>query len=148
MTDLLRRARVDDLDPLLELNRSFYAEAGYAWDAAAAEGALKQLIEGAGLGRLWLITGEVGVVGYVAVTFGFSIEFAGRDAFVDELFVREAFRGQGWANRALEAAEAECVALGVCALHLEVEHDNDPALSLYDKRGYALRDRKLLTKHL
>ncbi len=33
--------------------------------------------------------------GYAALTFGFSLEVGGRDAFIDELFLIEAARGKG-----------------------------------------------------
>jgi ribosomal protein S18 acetylase RimI-like enzyme len=38
--------------------------------------------------------------------------------------------------------------MGVTALHLEVDHGNDPALELYQRAGYQDHDRNLMTKRL
>ena len=38
------------------------------------------------LGRLFAIDDDGSVVGYLVLTFGFSLEFGGRNAVVDELF--------------------------------------------------------------
>lgn len=79
---------------------------------------------------------------------GFSLEYKGRDAFVDEIYIRAAFRGQGLGKRALEFPEAECRALGVQALHLEVERANTNAQEVYRKHGFIDQDRYLMTKPL
>ena len=88
------------------------------------------------------------LLGYLAVTFGFSLEFYGRDAFIDELFIRPAFRGRGLGARALQSVEPECRALGVRALHLEVERDNAVGRELYRKQGFLDNERQLLSKRL
>jgi GNAT superfamily N-acetyltransferase len=74
--------------------------------------------------RGWLLEFEENVVGYVVLTFGFSLEYGGIDAFVDELFVKPEFRGQGFASLALEFLTLECQKLNVVALHLEVDATN------------------------
>jgi hypothetical protein len=38
------------------------------------------------------------LAGYVILTLGFSVEYRGREAFVDELYVEEKFRRQGLAG--------------------------------------------------
>jgi len=44
------------------------------------------------LGRLWLIVSPHEPVGCIAVTFGFSLEHQGRDAFIDDFFIGPRFR--------------------------------------------------------
>lgn len=125
----------------------FYAEAGYPFDAERAARAVDLLLGAPDFGRI-LLARRAEVAGYVAVTFGFSLEFHGRDAFVDELFVRPACRKEGVGRRLLEAAEEECRRAGVGALHLEVERDNPAGRALYARRGFRDDGRLLLSKRL
>lgn len=92
-------------------------------------------------GRIWLATAGPECVGYIALTFGYSIEFRGRDAFVDELFLLEPYRGRGIGSQLLEHARIEAAGLGVHALHLEVARDNAGARRLYERWGFRARTR-------
>ena len=97
-----RPASADDIPALLALHERFYREEGYPYDHAAMERALRELIANPMFGRAF-VTGDP-PVGYLLVTFGFSVEFGGRDAFVDELYVADAARGQGLGSAALQVA--------------------------------------------
>lgn len=135
-----------DADLLIELMREFYEFDHIAFDEPEARVALLQLLGDARLGRVFLIRADQETVGYLVVTFGFSLEFKGRDAFVDELFLRAEFRGQGIGTRALAQAEDACREAGVGALHLEVERANTTAQGLYRRRSFKDHDRYLMTK--
>ncbi len=148
MVSPIRLARADDLALVASLMGEFYAESGYPLDATLARAALETLIEDASLGRLWLILSLEQPVGYIAVTFGFSLEFYGRDAFIDDLFIQPPFRGAGLGTRVLEAVERECRALGVRALHLEVGRANEAGQAVYRRQGFRDADRQLLSKRL
>ena len=99
-------------------------------------------------GRAWLIVAGEEPVGYVVLTVSFSFEYRGRDAFVDELYVEQEFRGRGIGRRAMEFVEEVARELGVNAVHLEVSRDNDAALELYRRAGYVDHGRYLMTKWL
>jgi GNAT superfamily N-acetyltransferase len=144
----IRTAGASDLPLLGELMAEFHAESGYPLDAELAGAALRELVSNPALGRVWLIAQGPEVLGYVAVSFGFSLEYYGRDGIVDELFVRPAHRGAGLGARALEAVEEACRELGLRALHLEVERANPAGQALYRRRGFAGNDRQLLSKRL
>jgi GNAT superfamily N-acetyltransferase len=113
-----------------------------------ARAAALALINDPSLGRLWVIRDGDAVVGYVAVALGFSFEYRGREAFVDELFIAESHRGRGLGREALALAEAWCREAGVNALHLEVERHRENAVELYKRRGFADFGRYLMTKWL
>lgn len=148
MEDPCRCAAPTDLDLLLDLMRQFYAIDGYPFAPVVARGALADLIGDAALGRVWLILDGAVPVGYLAVTFGYSLEYGGRDAFIDEFFVRADARGRGLGTRALRFAIEECRHLGVRALHLEVEGGNARAEALYRAQGFGGNRRALLTRRL
>lgn len=112
------------------------------------EAAMRALLADDGLGCV-LIAEQAGrPVGYTVLGFGYSLEFHGRDAFVDELYVAEAARGSGTGSLLLDAAEMACRARGIKALHLESGHGNPRATALYARRGFRAHERHLMTKWL
>ena len=143
-----RRAGPADADLLLDMMRDFYAHERLRFDDAVARRALGELLGDGRLGRVHLIESDAEAIGYLVLTFGFSLEFGGRDAFVDELFIRDGWRGRGVGRRALECAEEVCRAESVSALLLEVDHGNANAQVLYRKAGFGGRGNYLLLKRL
>ena len=135
-----------DLEILLDLVREYYAFDGHTYDRDVARAALEGLMRKPAFGRAWLIRDGAAPVGYVVLTIGYSIEYHGHDAFVDELYLRESHRGRGWGRAALAFVEQVCRELGVHALHLEVERANTAAHAVYRKFGFEDHDRYLLTK--
>ena len=143
-----RRAEPGDVDAIVAMMRGYYQEDGYTFVDSEARAAALMLIGEPTLGRLWVAHEGNTVVGYVAVALGFSFEYRGREAFVDELLIAESHRGRGLGREALEIAEAYCREAGVKALHLEVERHRENALELYRRRGFADFGRYLMTKWL
>ena len=143
-----RPATAGDVDAIVAMMRGYYQEDGYTFVEAEARAAALMLIKDPALGRLWVADARDTIVGYVAVALGFSFEYRGREAFVDELLIAESHRGRGLGREALEVAEAYCREAGVNALHLEVERHRENALELYRRRGFADFGRYLMTKWL
>ncbi len=133
-------------EALLDLLEQFYIEARYPFDREKARTALEPFLADPALGRAWLFRDGGAPVGYFVLTLGWSLEYGGRDAFVDELFVSPSHRGRGLGRRALEVIDEACRELGVRALHLEVEKDNVAAVELYRQRGFEDHDRRLMTR--
>jgi len=133
-----------DLDQLTDFVQAFHALEGMSMDEAAVQTAVRPLLDDPELGRIWLIRRGALTVGYIAICYGYSIEFASRDAFVDELYVVAAHRGRGVASAALRLAQAEAARRGVRALHLEVDRSNGPAQKLYESAGFLRREQYFL----
>ena len=141
----MRPAGDEDVPLLVALMTEFYVEAATPLDASRAAAAFAALLADDRLGNVWLIRRGHEDVGYVVVTFSYSVEFGGRNAFVDDLFIRAPFRGQGLGTAALKEVCACCKAQGVRALHLETGRDNAVAHALYRRAGFKVTDRQLLT---
>jgi hypothetical protein len=94
-----RLAGAPDADALLEFMQAYYAFDGHGFDLEKARVALTGLLLDAKLGLAWLILDGGMAVGYVVLCFGYSLEWLGRDAFVDEFYLREEYRGRGWGGR-------------------------------------------------
>jgi len=131
----------NDLDELIPLVREYHAFEGIHMPEAARREAVAHLLGDPGLGGIWGIAVENGWIGYIALTYGYSIEFRGRDAFIDEFFIRASRRGRGLGGAVLELIRVEAAALGLKALHLEVARGNRAARRLYAQHGFGLRDR-------
>jgi ribosomal protein S18 acetylase RimI-like enzyme len=139
----------DDIEALIIMMRDLYAHDGLApLDEGVARRALLGVIGDGTLGRVFLILLANEVAGYAVLTFGYSLEFHGRDAFVDEIYLRPEYRGLGIGKRALQFLTEVCIAEGVNALHLEVERENTSAQIVYRKFGFEDHDRYLMTKWL
>ena len=137
-----------DEELVLELMREFYAIERLTYIEDAARAALRQILESHSHGLVTLMHAGEALAGYVVLTFGFSLEFHGRDALVDELYVREPYRGRGAGTLTLAFVEELCRTEGIRALHLEADRGNERAQRLYERAGYRDHHRFLLTKWL
>jgi ribosomal protein S18 acetylase RimI-like enzyme len=99
-------------------------------------------------GRVWVLAVDQKLVGYIVLTFGFSFEFFGTEAFIDELYIVPEYRRRGFGLRAVEFLEAEANKIGVNAVHLEVDDGNAAAFELYRRIGFEDHNRFLMTKWL
>ncbi len=149
MAQILKKAVVADVPQLLSMMRDNYLEDGISFDGNEAKVAFEGLIEDSRNGHVWLIIDDETVVGYTSLTLGYSLEFGGRDAFIDDLYVRPQSRNHGFGGRALEAMIKTAEAAGVRAVHLEVDRENERARHLYEKTGFKPRQRYfLMSKYL
>ena len=145
---MIRAAVTGDATLLLGLMREVYAFEHLTFDESRARSALARLLDDASLGRVFLVEEGGEPAGYVVVAFGYSLEFHGRDAFVDELFLRPAFRARGLGREVVRFVEEQCRQAKVTALHLEVERKNRAAQEFYRRLGFQDHDRYLMTRWL
>jgi diamine N-acetyltransferase len=153
-----RQATESDADTLLPFMRDYYAFDGHAFDEQKARAALVTLLRDPNLGRVWLILAKTSEaekkdaterelpVGYIVLCFGYSLEWLGRDAFVDEFYLSPEYRNRGWGCRTMAFLEDDARSLNVTALHLEVMHQNATALALYRKLGFEGHKSSFLSK--
>ena len=146
MAPNFRIATDSDADLLLAMMREYYLYDGHAFDEPRARTALLNFLRDPAFGRAWLICDGDVPVGYIVLTFGYSLEYLGRDAFIDEFFLRESHRGRGWGRQALDYVEEAARAGGVRSIHLEVVRSNTTAKEVYRRSGYADHDHYLMSK--
>jgi GNAT superfamily N-acetyltransferase len=137
-----------DMGVLLALRREFCRHQEIGFDEQPAQVALARLLDDRSLGGVWLIDSGGATVGYVALILSYSLEFDGRDAYVDEIYLQESHRGRGLGQQTLLFAEGVCAALGLRALHLGVDRNNVRALTAYLKAGFEDGNHVLLTKRI
>jgi ribosomal protein S18 acetylase RimI-like enzyme len=137
-----------DADALLPHMQAFNVEEAIPWRPDAMRAAFVELTSDARLGFALVALSGGAPVGYVVVTYGFDLEWAGRDAFVTELFVAAPARRRGVAGRLLREAEAHARRNRTQALHLVVRPANEAAIALYRHAGFDVIPRVLMTKVL
>lgn len=110
---------------------------------------LQPLLEGIPYGCVYLIGPPRAPIGYMVVTFTWSVEYGGLDGNIDELYIRPGVRGRGIASEALTALPKALASGGLRTIHLEVDRHNTDALKLYRRAGFALNENYMfMTKHL
>ncbi|MGC2745397.1 MAG: GNAT family N-acetyltransferase [Candidatus Angelobacter sp.] len=137
-----------EIPALLEVMREFYSQQHMQFDEQAASHAVNRALENSRLAEIYLIFRGAELAGYFALTFCFSLEFHGRFALLDELYLREPYRRQKLGQAVVVFAEDLCRKAGVKALRLEVGRENQGAQSLYRAAGFKEDERHLMTKWL
>ena len=147
----LRTPSERDLPALLAMMEDFNRFEGIAWTRAQGEAPLRTLLADASLGFVALAFADAAAdapLGYAVITFGFDLEWGGRDAFLTELYLVPGARGRKLGAALLAAVEAQAKGQGAHALHLMVRHANANAQALYRRAGYQVPDRLFMTKKL
>lgn len=141
-----RIVEIKDIDRVLPLMREFYAAERLPFDEAIARAGLQTLVCEKALGGAWLIQCDGEVVGYMVMAWGFSLEFYGRYAWLDEFYIHAPHRGHGIGRQALGFLDEWCRSCGVRAIRLEVGETNIHAQRLYARSGFGFHNRELMTR--
>ena len=139
--------RGDEAAALVAMVRAHHADDDYP-HSPYFEAAIVQIAKGEPMARAWMVRHADRVVGYVVLTLGYSIEYGGRDGFIDDLYLIPEARGRGWGRIVVDFALSEAARLGIRTLHLEVEANNNRAHSLYRFAGFEETGRRLMRRRL
>lgn len=131
-----RLATSSDAELLLDFMRDYYAFDGHHYDREPARKALLGLLRNPAVGLAWLVLDSGAPVGYIVLCFGYSLEYLGRDAFIDEFYLTASHRGRGWGRKTLEFVVEQARQHEVRAIHLEVVRRNAAAFDFYRKLGF------------
>jgi len=120
------------------------------WTRQRCEPALRHLLESVDLGVVGLLVEDEteAVLGYFVLTWGYDLEFNGRDAFLTELYLMPEARGRGLSRPFLGRIEAIAREHGVHALNLMVRPEHPAPYRLYTGAGYRSPPRVFLSKDL
>ncbi|MYM53991.1 GNAT family N-acetyltransferase [Thalassovita mangrovi] len=140
----LHLAGPDDLDRLLPLVRAFHEEHGIARSDDDRIAGLQPIVEGSPHGVAYLIGPQRAPIGYIVISFGWSLEFGGMDGFVDEIYLRPSIRGRGIGSEVLTALPKALAGAGLKALHLEVKRDDEKTRRFYSRLRFAEREDYML----
>ena len=142
-----RLAQFIDIDPLMELVQEFYQFEKIPFNERIVK-AFTALLSDEQFGLIWLICDRDRPIGYVALTFFFSMEYHGRCGLVDELYIREDYRGKGIGKQVFILLEEYLESQKMRSISLVVDHWNEPAEALDSKLGFRREKRHLMVKHI
>ena len=83
----------------------------------------------------YVLENEKGVQGYAMVAKSFSTEFGKPCMWIEDLYIRDAYRGQGLGKRLMDEVMARYTD---CIFRLEAEAENERAIGLYKKCGFTV----------
>ena len=81
----------------------------------------------------YIIQDSNNIQGYAMIAKSFSTEFGKQCIWIEDLYIKEEFRGLGHGKALLEFIAKKH---SDCILRLEVEEDNEKAINLYKKCGF------------
>lgn len=137
---IARMAKHSDIPRLVELMHEFYEESSFPLDRDWSARSFEALIAEPTYGAVWLIEQGDVPVGHVVLCVRFAMEFGGLSGYIDDLFVRPAYRRNGAARVGLDAVLFECRRRTCRSIHVEVGADNHAANALYRQYGLVLGD--------
>ena len=134
------------IEIVTQMMQDFYAIDNYPIDIEVSKKLFQEFISDENLGKAWLIYLDEEIVGYLILTYVFSFEYKGRIAFLDELYIKENFRGKGIGKQTIDFIKKQASNQNVKLIYLEVENHNQNAQKLYLANDFEVHNRKLL-KH-
>ena len=82
-----------------------------------------------------MFEGERGIMGYAMVAKSFSTEFGRPCVWIEDLYIKDEYRGLGIGRSFLEFISDKYSA---SVLRLEAEEENEGAVKLYKKCGFSV----------
>jgi len=133
MTIRIEAAVTDDIDALIALlNILFSIEQDFKPDALAQRRGLALLLSNPAQGRIFVARHAArGVVGMVSAQLVISTAIGAPSAWIEDMVLHEAFRGQGLGKALLDSAREWAIAQGAGRIQLLADADNTPALDFY-----------------
>lgn len=123
MTTAINLADEADLDRVLSLMTRYHAEAGLPYDDPHRAAAVAPLLDGSPLGAIWLVGPTRAPLGYVMITFGWSMAQGGMVGWLDEAFIRESVRNRGIGTEVMHAITVNLRSAGLKAMHVQLGPD-------------------------
>ncbi|MGA0078999.1 MAG: GNAT family N-acetyltransferase [Candidatus Nanopelagicales bacterium] len=142
----LRLATSEDYQDLIPLIKEFCEVDNHEFDDARIEKSLGPLLEDAELGRVIILEVKGELKGYAVLTWGWSLESGGREALLDEIYVRK--RNQGWGALLLEKVVATAKDNGAKIIFLETELANERVRDFYIRHSFNKEDSIWLSQKL
>lgn len=139
----LTLARPDDLERLLPMLAAEEAEAGRQADDAARRAALAPLLAGSPHGAAYLIGPPRAPIGFVLLSFGWSVAAGGLVGRIEALHVRRAVRGRGIGAEVLISLPRALAGAGLRALDVEVAREDARSRALFERLKFTPREGQI-----
>ena len=137
MGSIIRSMIAEDKETVLEMMRVFYASPAVLSNGSEEifcndiDNCVNEnpYLEG------YIIENPQEIQGYAMVAKSFSTEFGKPCIWIEDLYVKEAYRGTGLGSMLLEYIGKQYTD---CIFRLEVEQENERAIHVYEKCGFSI----------
>lgn len=131
----IRKLREEDKEPFLSFLHKFYHSEAvlHPTDAQLHLNIFNEIIRSDTYLLCYMFSLEGENVGYGLLSKSFCPEVGGSIVWIEQLYINEEHRGKGIAREFLSFIEKE---FSPDRIRLEVEEDNEKAISLYERNGY------------
>jgi len=144
----LHLATAENAETCHGLAEKYHAEIGATYDAVHRAAVIDPLLAGSPLGAIWLIGPPRAPLGYVLITFAWSIEAGGMIGWVREIFVRDKVRKRGIGTEALADVARALRGGGIQALHVTLP-EQDQQRGFWQRARFAtVSDHRVFTQKL
>lgn len=144
---MIRKALKSDKNAYIEMATAFYNSPATAHpipNEFIAETFDKLLLDDS-YGDIFVCVEDGVVVGYLLTAKTWSQEGGGIVCWIEEFFVPEVYRGKGYGTAMIKYAMEN---VNATRFRLEVEPENEKAVSLYKRLGFSFMDYSSMVKEL
>lgn len=133
-----------DADVLLDMIRQFHKEIGIETTPEERVASITPILQGSPLAVAYMFGPKTAPIGYLIISFGWSMELGGMDGFLDEIWIRPNVRKRGIGHEVLDGVIKALKGAGLKAIHLEVNRDDGSTQKLYRGMGFRIREKYTL----
>jgi len=144
----IQKAAEEDWAIILDLLQRQFAEHQIDVDEATLTFAVQEELRDEKLGIFLIARQDECPVGFADIVFTWTLEYGGRTAWLEELYILPELRNEGIGSLLVDATIAETAKLGCKAIDLEVETEHERAEHLYQRKGFHLLNRRRWAKKL
>lgn len=144
----IRKATPNDLNALSELLIEQFLEHDIELAFTELYIALTNMLDNEKLGFCLLAEKDGQPIGFAAISFAWTLEYGGKTAWLDELYILPDERNAGIGEKIVDAVIAEAKALDCKAIDLEVAAEHQRAEHLYRRKGFLPLNRRRWVKEL
>lgn len=136
MSSTIRIMKSEDKACVLEMMRVFYASPAVLTNGSEEIflSDIENCINDNPYLQGFILEDEDTIQGYAMIAKSFSTEFGKPCIWIEDLYIKEAYRGTGIGSRFLQYVTVQ---FPDCILRLEVEEENEKAIAVYRKSGFS-----------
>ena len=135
MGSLIRKMDAQDKACVLEMMRAFYASPAVLSNGSEEifQRDIDSCIGDSPYAEGYIVEDAGEIQGYAMIAKSYSTEFGKPCIWIEDLYVKEPYRGLGIGSRVLQFITEQ---FPDCIFRLEVEEENARAIAVYEKSGF------------
>ena len=132
---MIREINESDKNEYIEMAENFYCSDAVSHKIPKEnfESAFESAINNNPFIKLYILENEGIIAGYATIAVTFTTEGGGKTLWIDELYIKEQFRGRGLGRGVVKFFQSD---KSVKRIRLEVTPENERAKHLYKSEGF------------